>query len=1121
MPLTHSIVADRFIANGASWIDLATGAAVNMRVFEVGERVSQLLWSDRCAALARLRHPLLNPLIDFGALNPGRLFEAYAVLPPIRARAMTGARLRAHALQFLRAHGGDARPAELLLRPTAPGTGPRQPRPLGIVLQERAALAAVVDVLDAAEPGGACLVTICGPPGSGLRTLAVLAARAARIRGYVPVSTTMLATRPWVTGALCERHVCVLGRDFNDGTVRAAVVRLLGMLGAASTRRHVVIAFTREVGEGEHVIPIGPLGTTAMTAMVFGENGEPSPSALFDAARTADGNPGVFLERLGAHAFDPHVPRPLVAHESAQPYGGSTLGSARGEEGPAAGQAGRQRTSGVLARAVARADVLAARGRHAMAQRLLSRAGRVLSARGEGREAARCAERLGRLHLERGRIRDAVAVLSQSRAADADPGDTQAAGLHLATAWIEDARLAEAEALLRSMAVAATVQHMPCAEVACALANCLYWQGRYGEAAVILEPYVGEGADPACLAQAARMQLAEASTVQALQLARRAREAAGAGAPGGVTSVAARTLALALDAAGDHVGASEQVRTALAAARRAHLPLEVLRARLTHLQIAARQDPRAAALRRLAVRMSGLAAQASLPRLARYEMFCVLEHACGLPSDPLVLAVEREGLRYPGARERSLRGALTELETMLDVCQTAAEDGEALDRLCAEVLERLRPSAVVIVTRGDRRVAGHAGRGWDGQSPIVDRAVASGTSVAPLADGPAARLEAAEPVKFGGEIIGAVACRWVAGSAVSRERCEATLRACALGAAAPLRAVLDRAAPQAPDPAWTDLLGTSHGAVALREAVARAARAPYSVLIEGESGSGKELVARAIHRLSVRRDRRFCAVNCAALTDELVEAELFGHARGAFTGAVGERAGLFEEADGGTLLLDEIGELSPRAQAKLLRVLQEGEIRRVGETFARRIDVRIVAATNRQLEREAAAGRFRTDLRFRLDVIRIVVPPLRERAADVPLLALHFWNDAARRVGSRATLSPDALAALARYDWPGNVRELQNVIAWVAVHSPRRGRIGASALPAAVAGSATPAEITFERAREEFERRFIRGALARANGQRARAAAALGVTRQGLAKMMRRLGIDEQSRERILESGKW
>jgi transcriptional regulator with GAF, ATPase, and Fis domain len=319
--------------------------------------------------------------------------------------------------------------------------------------------------------------------------------------------------------------------------------------------------------------------------------------------------------------------------------------------------------------------------------------------------------------------------------------------------------------------------------------------------------------------------------------------------------------------------------------------------------------------------------------------------------------------------------------------------------------------------------------------------------------------------------------------------------------------VLDRSIIPAGGQSRDDLLGDSEAACALRDAIARAARAPFAVLIQGESGSGKELVARMIHKLGPRRDRRFCALNCAALSDELIEAELFGHARGAFTGAVGERAGLFEESDGGTLFLDEIGELSGRAQAKLLRVLQDGEVRRVGENLSRRVDVRIVAATNRHLEQEAIAGRFRADLRFRLDVIRIDVPPLRDRPSDVPLLASRFWNDAAGRVGSRATLGPEAVAALARYEWPGNVRELQNVIACIAVQSPHRGRIGSAGLPAHIARASPTSHTTFEAAREEFERRFVKAALAKADGQRARAAAALGVTRQGLAKMMKRLGL--------------
>ena len=320
------------------------------------------------------------------------------------------------------------------------------------------------------------------------------------------------------------------------------------------------------------------------------------------------------------------------------------------------------------------------------------------------------------------------------------------------------------------------------------------------------------------------------------------------------------------------------------------------------------------------------------------------------------------------------------------------------------------------------------------------------------------------------------------------------------------------------------------------------------MLIEGESGSGKELVARALHQHGPRRHRRFCAVNCAALTDELLEAELFGHTRGAFTGALTERAGLFEEADGGTLFLDEIGELSPRGQAKLLRVIQDGETRRIGENLPRRVDTRIVAATNRTLRDEAAAGRFRADLLYRLDVIRIIVPPLRARPEDVPVLARAFWDEAVARLGSRATLDPGTLTALARYHWPGNVRELHNAIMALAVHAPPRGRVTPSLLPASL--RARPPDVTMPRgatraaaesretgrdplefegsledAKRAFESRYVRAALARAGGSPSRAARNLGLTVRASRKLMARLGLDDErsppsraSRERSMRA---
>ena len=257
------------------------------------------------------------------------------------------------------------------------------------------------------------------------------------------------------------------------------------------------------------------------------------------------------------------------------------------------------------------------------------------------------------------------------------------------------------------------------------------------------------------------------------------------------------------------------------------------------------------------------------------------------------------------------------------------------------------------------------------------------------------------------------------------------------------------------------------------------ASSPFAVLIEGESGSRKELVARAVHAASMRRSRRFCALNCAAIADDLVEAELFGHTRGAFTGAVAERLGLFEECQGGTLFLDEVAELSARVQAKLLRTLQEGEVRRVGEAITRKVDARIVAATNRPLEPEARAGRFRHDLRYRLDVLRIVIPPLRDRIEDLPLLVRHIWSRLAERTGSRAVLSPAVMSHLGAYDWPGNVRELQNVLASMMVAGPARGVIGPHGLPAHITRTAAmTTRLTLAEARRAFEERYVRAASA-------------------------------------------
>jgi DNA-binding NtrC family response regulator len=308
-----------------------------------------------------------------------------------------------------------------------------------------------------------------------------------------------------------------------------------------------------------------------------------------------------------------------------------------------------------------------------------------------------------------------------------------------------------------------------------------------------------------------------------------------------------------------------------------------------------------------------------------------------------------------------------------------------------------------------------------------------------------------------------------------------------------------------------ELVGVSEALGELRRAVVKIAAAPFAVLVEGESGVGKELVARALHRLGPRRAGPFRDLNCAALPEDLLDSELFGHRRGAFTGAIADRRGLFEEADGGTLFLDEVADLSIRGQAKLLRVLQEREVRRVGEAKGRPVDVRVVSAANREMRAEAASGAFRPDLLYRLDVIRLRIPPLRARPEDVVPLALHFWADASGRVGSAAVLTREVLEALASHSWPGNVRELQNAMAALAVAAPTRGEVRVRHL-SLHGQEPAPRPSRLDEARAQFERRLVQEALARAGGNRAGAARALGVTRQGLAKLMVRLRIDAPPR---------
>jgi len=308
------------------------------------------------------------------------------------------------------------------------------------------------------------------------------------------------------------------------------------------------------------------------------------------------------------------------------------------------------------------------------------------------------------------------------------------------------------------------------------------------------------------------------------------------------------------------------------------------------------------------------------------------------------------------------------------------------------------------------------------------------------------------------------------------------------------------------------LIGRSAPMQQLFRAIRRVAGSRASVLVRGESGTGKELVARAIHELGPRCAAPFVAVNCAAIPETLMESELFGHERGAFTDAREARMGKFEAAGGGTLFLDEIGEVSPAVQAKLLRVLQERTIERLGGGRPIAVDVRIVAATNRDLEAAVAAGGFRSDLYYRINVVPLEVPPLRARREDIPLLVASFLERlAADEGGPRRELSAEAWEALQRHDWPGNVRELENAIERATTLAEGPG-IGLEDLPeevrlAGLKAAVRSGQLPFDEAVSRFERDLLQEALERAHGNQTRAAEHLGITRRQLKLKMDRYGL--------------
>jgi DNA-binding NtrC family response regulator len=322
------------------------------------------------------------------------------------------------------------------------------------------------------------------------------------------------------------------------------------------------------------------------------------------------------------------------------------------------------------------------------------------------------------------------------------------------------------------------------------------------------------------------------------------------------------------------------------------------------------------------------------------------------------------------------------------------------------------------------------------------------------------------------------------------------------------------------DTGYENLIGSGVAMQKVFETIQKVAETDLSVLIRGESGTGKELVAQALHNRSSRKNRPFITVNCAAISRELVESELFGHEKGSFTGADSRRLGRFEAADGGTIFLDEIGDMPLETQAKVLRVLQEKKLERVGSTESIDVDVRVISATHRDLEQEVASDEFREDLYYRLKVVEIELPPLRDRSEDIPALAHRFLDQVAERLGREPKpLGPEALATLTRHAWPGNVRELRNVLEQAAVLSAGEQievgdlHLDGRSAPAG-AGDALPDGISFGDAKrhtiESFERDFLLRALRENEGNVSRTAQSIGMVRQSLQQKIRELGLRDE-----------
>ncbi len=740
----------------------------------------------------------------------------------------------------------------------------------------------------------------------------------------------------------------------------------------------------------------------------------------------------------------------------------------------------------------AHADVLVQRRRHAAAERLLREVASALERRRRPDEASPVLVSLGRLLLERGRCDRADDAFERAATVACSAEDEYRrvdARLWQASARVDAARLTDAESICRAAMLLPHLEPSTQLHAHATLARVFLLQGRTREAAAIdlqcsSSPTIDTSLASVARAMRVRVLLAQGRVFEAGVEARTLLDDVAGERPH--TRLLAETAYLRFLAAVGELALAQACAARIATlAGDARCPLRMIRARvlLTYaLHRGGRRDAAGRELRRLQ-RLARI-----VPPLLRRQIH---ELHAFIHDDGVVS-------RAPDTEPPSV-------QELIAMALEPDEDDEAVRKVLGRVGSVLRTLRIDVWSQDAGPPSLLLSVGAGAETHLGARALEAGIVLGPerLAHG----HELAVPVRRGKVLVAAIAARWAIDRPPppdARDRLE-TAAAIVCGRLES-RVLASRVKAQAAT-LIPELVGVSAAMQEVRAAITRAAAAPFSVLIQGESGVGKELVARAIHQLSARRERPFCDVNCAALPDDLLESELFGHARGAFTGAIVERAGLFEAAAGGTLFLDEVADLSPRGQAKLLRVLQQQEVRRVGETFSRPVDVRMVAAANRDLREEVVAGRFRSDLLYRLDVIRLRIPPLRERPEDVAPLALHLWRGAAARVETTAALAHGVLSALSRYHWPGNVRELQNVMASLAVMAPARGYVRPQLLPAAIQGGTHVKAARLAEAREQFERRAIESALARHAGNRSRAARELGLSRQGLLKMMTRLGV--------------